>query len=52
MEQKTKGGVGSLLARPHNLKRQVWLRKGAATYVYVHVAVSHDDRYVLHNWGE
>ena len=36
VERKTKGGVGSLLARPRNLERQVWLRKET----HVHVAVS------------
>ena len=38
VEQKTKGGVGSLLACPYNRECQVWLRKGTTTYV--HVAVS------------
>ena len=38
VEQKTKRGVGSLLACPYNLECQVWLRKGTTTYV--HVAVS------------
>ena len=34
VEQKTKGGVGSLLAHPHNLERQVWLRKGTVSLTW------------------
>ena len=49
VEQKTKGSVGILLACPRNLERQVWLRKGTATYVRTCSSVTHMTTDVLHN---